>query len=318
MEIEKYIPRRINLDTSPEAIHRDGMRKFLPGDLLDAQNVRYYPTGRVRHIKGNSLRSYSLPSGVNTVIGCFNYEKFNTFIYHIHNSFGNHQMVEFNPQTEAFTVILQGPSLNYSLTYFVDQGKIIDDLHIFNDSLNPIRCVNIVIAKAGGYTAPYGYKITLAAKPPLVAPTFVIVTDGTILLNYITRDTWQFTYQFTFIDDRKSTYGPLSKLAYIRLEDKITDTTNNAIDVTVTIPTEILEVVKQVDVVFRAGNFGNYFIFATIKNPTLTSYTVRFTNNKKATPVSSVDQTRLFDAIPPVSEGLEIVKNRIFTPINDV
>jgi len=94
------------------------------------------------------------------------------------------------------------------------------------------------------------------------------------------------------------------------------DINKNAIDVTITIPAELIGIIKQVNVVYREGNLGLYNIFEQLRNPTLTSYTFRFDNNGKSMAVSDEDQTLLNDAIPSVTSAVEMIRNRLFCVLN--
>ncbi|HEY8971521.1 MAG TPA: hypothetical protein VIM64_20605 [Puia sp.] len=318
--IEKYIAKGINKDVAPDAIAQDGTgaRLFGPGDLLDAFNCRYFSNGSdfvVKSIKGNVNRFLSLPVGENHVIGAFKNERDNTIIYLVWNSNRVDRIIEFSLQTNTFSVVLSG-DLNFKRDKYIDQGGVIDGLLIWNDRVNPIRQISIQRAKDGFYATPYDINITLATVPPLVAPTCVLITDSSSSLNYIDSDTWQFAYRFIYHDDRITTFGPLSKSVYVRLIPDLSNNTKNAIDVTVTVPANLIGIVKNIDIIFRKGNTGAYFIWKTIQNVSLTTYTYRFKNNSKSESVPSDEQSRVYDYLPDVSRGLEIVKNRVFCMIN--
>lgn len=321
--IEKYNPNRINKDVAPHARFRNGDRMFLPGDLLDALNCRYKTSngamGVLEGTPGNLLKSFSLPAGTNQTIGRFVNTKYNTFIYFVWNSNLDHRVVEWDPQAGTFLTLLSGSSLGFSRDHLITQGGCIDDTVIFNDGLVMPREFDLVRARAGGYIAPYSkYQLSVATRPPLDSPAVSIVTDETFLFNNIAKTTFQFAHRFVYNNNKQSTFGPLSGVVWIRPTENPDDNTNNAIDVTVNFPIELTGIVKQIDIIFREGNTGNYFIFAEIKNPTEPTHTARFFNSGRSLPVSTDDQLRLYDYIPPVTKALEIVENRIFTPLNKV
>ena len=319
-EVEKYIAKRINKDVSPGGVQADGTRMMLPGELTDALNCRIDIDGVVRNIQGNVLSTYpDLGAGNNTVIGSFPYRKYNTIIAFIYNDMGNHRVFEWNPSTGVFVTLLQGSSLNFNVNHHVNSGGVLDDLLIWNDAFNLIRFININDAKNGLYVPPYSkYRLSLATQPPLVAPTITIETDPTILVNNIAKSTFQFAYNFLYTDNRESAYSPLSKLAWVRPYNEPDDPSKNVIAVGIEVPVELYGIIKQVNIVYREGNTGLYYTFATIKNPTgLGPYhTVRFNNNGKAMSVSDEDQTLLSDAIPTVSKSVELMRNRLFCVLN--
>src|SRR5688572_22791460 len=151
-EVEKYIAKRINKDASPAAVHGDGSRIILPGEMTDALNCRIGIDGIVKNIPGTVLSVYpDLPAGNNKVIGGFHYPKYNTIIVFLYNSLNNHRIFEWNAQTGVFTTLLSGSSLLFTATDYVTGGGVIDDLLIWNDGVNPIRFININHAKTGVY-----------------------------------------------------------------------------------------------------------------------------------------------------------------------
>lgn len=318
-EIEKYIAKRINKDFMPGAVQADGTRMMLPGELVDALNCRIGIDGVVKSVPGNILSVYSnLGAGDNKVIGAFEYQKNNTVICFVYNSLGNHRVFEWNAASDTFITLLEGSSLLFSLSNYVTGGGVLDDLLIWNDGLNPIRFININDAKNGLYVAPYSkYRLALATQPPLDPPTINIVTDLSVIINNIVKSTFQFAYNFIYTDNRESVYSPLSKLAWVRPYNEPDDNVNNGIDVTVTIPSYLLGIVKSINLVYREGNLGLYNIWEQIKNPDATSYTRRFFNNGKSIAVSAEDQNLLADSIPSVTKALEIIRNRIFCSLNN-
>lgn len=327
MQFEKYIPRRVVKDISPEAIAPGGERMLRPGDLIDAVNCRIYSSDGggnkfvIENVKGNSLLYFPLPSGTNKCVGHFLYNKYNSIIFFLYNSNGNHQIVQWNFDTQAFTVIL-GPdsSLAFDPDVKINQGGILDDIMIWNEPMiNPPRKINIARAKTGGYTAPYQeWVLTLISKPPLVKPTAVFASDSGFQFNYVSKDVWQFSYRFIYKDGDASVFSPLSLLMYWGTSLDITDLTNNVIDVTVTIPSELLPLLRTVEVAYRSGNIGNYFVFEQIQNPNQSSYTVRFRGIDTAIPVAPEDSLRLYDVIPPLVESLGLIKDRAFLSLNDL
>jgi phage tail protein X len=315
MQVEKYIPKRINLETAPEGIEVGGDRSFIPGDMIDAVCCRMFGHGAnnvLKSVKGNVLKNYPglSSSGTNKVIGTFHYEKENSLVYHIYNSLGNHQVVEYNPDTDTFTKLLEGAYLAYQSLKTIDQGGFVDDLHIWNDRVNPIRKFNLVRARTGFYLGDASKKILFGATPPLDIPTFAIATDNTQTLNFCSASNFQFTYNFIYLDNEESAFSPLSKLARGVLLPKVTTQTGNLINVTVTIPDYLIGLIKTVQVAYREGNAGEYFIFHNIENPTLTSYQVPFRNNDRKKGVPTVLQNKYYDRIPRRTDGFALIKNR--------
>lgn len=319
-EFEKYIPKKVVKDISPASVDAGGNRQLLPGDLTDAFNVRYYKRlNGSSNIKGNTIMSFALPAGTNIMIGSFQYTKKNSIVNHYWNSNGDHRVIEWNFDTQAFTVLLFGPSLNYDKDHLIVQGNIIDDFHIYNDGLNRPRKFNIARAKTGAYHEPYAeWELSLCARPPLDPPTFVYVSDGSFPFNYISKSIYQFSYQFIYLDGEESTFSPLSKLAYNGEIYDPTILTNNAIDVTLTVPSELLPLIRTVNVAYRESNDGNYFIFKQIQFPASPTLIARFTGNDITIAVGTSKQVQLYDRIPARTDALGFIENRLFIVLNDL
>jgi hypothetical protein len=316
-DIEKYVARRINKDVAPDAIHPNGDRKFLPGDLIDAVNCRIGIDGRVRNVWGNEEKQYlELPdSGENRVIGSLPYRKRNTLIYFIYNSDNHHRIVEFDPVTGEFFTLLQG-NIGFTEDSLIAQGGTIDDLLIWTDGIGPARKINIIRAKAGEYLEPFPGSY-LVAMPPRIPPTAVLVTDPSVIINRISEFNWQFTYQFGYEDNELSVFRPISKVVHGAYKPFVSSD-DNAIDVTIYIPSELVGIVKFVNVAVRKGNNGSFAIFKTIKNPATEEQTVRYTGYEALQEIAATDQTKSKDAISPVIKALELIENRLITTLNSV
>ena len=318
-DFEKYIPRRINKDVSPETL-KSGDRGFLPGDLKDALNVRYFNNGAdgvAKNIKGNVLKAYPElpPIGRNKVIGtCLN-KRDNTIIYFIWNQLQEHRVVEFSLDNQTFVTLLAGSSLPFDETKYIHGGTI-DDLLLWNDANYPICCISLSRARALGYIAPYTKAmLTLAVKPPMIPAIVTVETISGLLINRLAGETWQVTYRWVFKDDRKSAFAPLSTIAYIRAHIDPSDLNRNALLVTLNVPADIKPMIKAVDLATRQGNVGIYKIFKSIRTitDTITAY---FTNTETQEIVPTVEQSKIFDTIPERSECFELIDNRVFCPLN--
>ena len=318
-EYEKYIPRRINKDVSPETL-KGGDRGFLPGDLMDALNVRYFNNGAdgvAKNIKGNVLKDYPElpPIGRNKVIGTALNKRDNTIIYCIWNQLQEHRVVEYSLDTQTFVTLLAGNSLPFLENKYI-HGGCIDDLFLWNDATYPICCISLSRARTLGYIAPYTKAmLTLATKPPMIPAIVTVETLPGFVINRLAGETWQVTYRWVFKDDRKSAFAPLSTLAYIREHIDPSDLTRNALLVTLNVPADIKPMLKGVDVATRQGNVGLYKIFNSVRTITDT-ITIYFTNTETQEVVPTSEQSKIFDQIPERSECFELIDNRVFCPLN--
>lgn len=92
---------------------------IIENDYLRATNVRgSVNEGQtfsiVSNLKGNTLTSYTLPSGYNKVIGTYEDNFANTLIYYVYNSDGEHSILRFYPETNLIVRIAQDSVFGWS------------------------------------------------------------------------------------------------------------------------------------------------------------------------------------------------------------
>ena len=189
----------INSDTTPE----------LNKAFKNLYNVRILSgntdsAGAVTTVNGNTLVSFTLPSGTNKCIGyCEDklQQKGYAFIW---NSNTTHSIYEYNTKTNAITLVLQNrPSfdtnsvpLNFKENYLITSCKVVEidkDNHLLfwtDNYVNPAdatdynepKCMNIerailYITSSGtnkeGYTTPFNAHWIDRIKEPPPAPTYV-------------------------------------------------------------------------------------------------------------------------------------------------
>jgi len=100
------------------------------------------------------------------------------------------------------------------------------------------------------------HNFTLAALPPLIAPTAVYGSSSSVKINQLRGKTWQFTYRYIYFDYRKSTYAPPSLVPPPDKEESLLGvpnpdpTHNNRIDVSVNSGNEE---VRSIQVIARSS-----------------------------------------------------------------
>jgi hypothetical protein len=147
--IERIKVRGVNKDISPRGVDAGGNR-LLVNPATDAMNARYRTseTGdmeAVLNIPGTIGYDPGLPSGTNTVIGTFSDIQRARIIFFNYNSNGNHGIYTFNPETHAFTTLIQKAFLNFSINtrYRITGVGIAQDLLYWSDGTNPDRMINM-------------------------------------------------------------------------------------------------------------------------------------------------------------------------------
>lgn len=322
-EVEKYVPRRVITDISPGALYPGGDRMFLPGDMLDAQNARYKARngslGALESTPGTLLKNRSLPAGDNISLGGAWYEKRNRLVFAVWNSLGDHRVMEYDLSAGTFTTLLSGSSLNFSKDHYISHGGVIDGTWIFADGYNNARKLDIEKARNGEYYAPYSKAaLSLAAMPPPLPPFTTFYTDSGLGFNNVSSESWQFAIRYVYFDNSHSPFSPLSKLIPAKLKPSFSSAVDNTIVVSFNFPAEYASanLVKRVEVAYRKGNTGDYFIFEEIKNPPAGFPAVYFTNRHVSKAVSKDDELRYSDALAPVPPALGIVESRVFAVLD--
>ena len=100
------------------------------GDYRYALNIRNTSSdgdevGTVQNVQGNLLVSYSLPAGLNKVIGSCHHNADNTVYYFVWNNNGSHSILEYNSMNHNITQVLENAVLNFSRENLITHSKVI-------------------------------------------------------------------------------------------------------------------------------------------------------------------------------------------------
>jgi hypothetical protein len=147
--------------------------------------------GSVETVNGNTLVSFTLPLGLNTVIASTEYQLTKNNYYLVRNSLKNHSILEFNQVTNAVSIVFQDPILNFQITNLITGINVIardKDNHLLYWSdgwINPLdpndynepKKINIEKGKAfmrgdyiNGYKFPFDPEILFRIKQPPLCP----------------------------------------------------------------------------------------------------------------------------------------------------
>ena len=143
------------------------VRDIRVGDYFHALNFRNIFTengveGGGENISGNSLVSFTLPSGTNKCIGKLEDVASLTIIYFVWNSNGTHGIYRYYPNNSAtpIQVILQDSILNFGENDYINHTNVIGNLLYWTDGVNPQRKIDIDRANNTGKL--YDFKICVA------------------------------------------------------------------------------------------------------------------------------------------------------------
>ena len=169
-------------------------------------------------------------------------------------------------------------------------------------------------------------EIDVIAHPPLSAPTISYETSSTKKTNNLKGKLFQFAYRYVYLDYRKSTYSPTSKVI-IPVGGEMTGgqfnediTVNNRLDITVN--TGSPEVLRIEVVVRDSSDLSTWYKVDVIDVYNSEGEVVqewgddvdlKFYNNQLQVAVSTEDLLRPFDYVPLLAGCQEIIERSILT-----
>lgn len=264
----------------------------------------------LENVPSTTLRNNaSLPAGTNTCIGAFEDRTNNKIIYFIHNSNNNHGIWEFDPDDNSHTLILQSSVLDFSASNKIHSAGVIRTLLYWVDGDNIVRHIDKDNSPTGSI---FDKKLALNKPYPRLPPTVSKQTDGTYTTNNISSDSWQICARIIYKNNEYSLLSPYSELIPAEQTPKSSDTTNNYIEVNITLDSEVLTEAEKIQFIYTKNNSGFFFIFneQDIDSGDAT-YTVNFYNDKHPEALPSSD-IMVSTNIPIRSGNLAIKDDKVF------
>jgi hypothetical protein len=314
------------------------LRSRAQGSYDYALNI-HVSNASVKNIKGNTLVSFSLPSGTNKCIGSYESIEDNAVYYFIWNSNTKNGIYKYNVVANSISKVFpveedQDDILNFQQYGLITGVGFINGVLYWTDGINPQRSINVTDALT--YPTPYLEAfIDLIKIPPTKAlecdsfwvneaDTVVSYEDNKDEPNYMADRSFQFIYRYIRKDNEASVWSVRSKLIPTgysnERKNKILITIDNN---EVNDAERYSSVISFIEIAFRDGNSltnGDAQPFKLIKRipfPT-TSGAIEFDfRNDEAYPVIDTSETgKFFDSIPLTSQSLEIARSRIFLGAN--
>lgn len=280
------------------------------------------------NMKGNTLRSYSLPAGTNIVKGFVEDKEHKAGIHFIWNSNNNHCIVRFNSEDNSFTNILVNqaailPSWG-SWTGYVSAeiiGNEDDQYLIWCDGRAP-KMINTTLAIAGGF-----YNSTITAeeisfyKAPLLPGDGnynITATYGTSLTfnqNKIAGKIFQIAIRLLYYDNTFSVLSNYSEIA-VPQDNMVTgrvvnDQSVNQITFTFNIQNEPT-IIKKYQLLYRivdigGGSPGNWYIYDEYDYTSKGDKSVIFLNEKSIGTVAESEALRPYDYVPDKTNYVGVI-----------
>lgn len=288
----------------------------------------------ITNIVGNRLVNYTLPSGINKVIGAYGNETRNNLYYFVFNNSGNHSILEYDNTTRTTIKIFESKtdSGGVDILNFTENEKINSinvytrqssegDLLFFIDSLGRPTCLNILRFKAGQYTPVTRDIIDVAKRPPLATPYGVYASDTSKRANSLRNRLFRFKYRWLYDDFEKSTFSPISSII---IPDNILDetftnviTNNNIINISVnTGPKNVSKVELAVSIQNKTNEWSDFLSVDVIDVSALQDdldINFAFYNDGVYSTVDINESILDFDYVPDLAKAQELANGNVLT-----
>jgi hypothetical protein len=319
MVIRRQLTGKMDLETSPYLVGQ--------GDYSYANNMSSTVTdGSMKPIQGNRLADYTLPTGVNKVIGFKDDIIRDRAFYFVWNDQLKHSILIFNKTSRTIQKLIEDltDTGDVSILNFEDTKKILHIDILYRDEFEGdilSWCVSnaspkeLIINKVlnGDYGVLLEEYIEAGKRPPLDSPEVDYVNDNTRNVNSLRRKLFQFKYRWVYDDFSKSVWSPVSRMP---LPDGVTANAdldsdpinNNAIDLVVS--TGNIKV-RRIELAGRASlgkSWGDFFLVDSIDKDDLilsdnSVYTYRFFNDAVYPYVDINESNLLFDWMPRYADA---------------
>ncbi len=299
--------RRLNLTVHPHSLRADEysyLKNAVPVQSPGGEDLT------ITSVLGNTeIVNADLPVGNNVVIGELVDEPGRRTFYFVYNENLNHTIYVLNHNLTIQRV------LRSSLFGFVNGGfldaDIEGDVLVWTIGTEEIMKINVTKAIAGGTYTPTKEEITLIKRPPQLVLTGVSFNDtGYTGTNFIHGHYFQFYYRYVYEDSDVSVWSHISDIA----RPLSSETSHNAIQVTVPAGEVIPVTVKQVDFAVRVDAANEVSVYRSefpVAGVLPTNPHVFYNNIFLAT-VPDTESLKWVDAVPRTSQSLRIFRNRLW------
>lgn len=331
-EINKVFTGKLNSDDSDFLLPEN--------DYRDALNIRIKKnenSGRVERAKGNVLEAYR-DNPARVCIGTCEDVAEQSLIEFYFDPSGNHAIYRYYPDSKISKKLIEWEGLNFSINHPV-QALVLDRKLIWVDGLNEARMIRMnrpdLYADIGQLPEDTAQVLVSFQKP---APSFAPVVEQRFYepdygASYIKGKSLQFAYRLTYLDGEVSPLSPYSEVSHkstLFVENTtagrtVRDSGGDLHLVSVIHDDNVIYVrypevqyrdVARVDFLVRDSETASFVIYRSYEvnnnfrnNPvTLDLYQ----GNEGTIPLSSSEQSRLFDLIPVKPTSVSFCKGRIF------
>jgi len=306
----KLFNKGMNKDTDPRFLGQ--------GEYIDALNVMTsnYQDGAALSLT-NFPSIHRLSTLGYTILGLFKDEhEDKLYVFASNGTTG--RIYSYTLSTDALATVLTTTVLPWTTGTIIKAANITEDIILWTDGVNEIGMYDQNISY-GTLTADM---LTLAQVCPLTEPEITLLSDTNYKSNNITGKFFQFKYRFVFKNKMRSTFSPISNIAYSS-DDYFSpaymsgrDGLVNAIDLDLS-GGNANGLVEQIEIAARSGNDADFFLIKTIDaDGTFLGggdQTYRFYNEGLYNPIPLDESNQLFNDVPKIAQTLEFASNRVVT-----
>jgi hypothetical protein len=342
-------------DPQSSGLNGDDADFVLPtNQVVNGENVRWGSTdkgatGWVESVASNLLLSEVQPSVTFITIGSVTDTAKNRIYYFLYNQYTpDHKIMCWDDNLNRFYTVLLSTQVTGGLDFdknYPIQAWVVEDLLYWTDGNVSQKKINVESAIAlnqpgysGGavaYTTPIAQStITLIKRPPLIALTATLGTEGT-LPNLLAEFAGQFAWRYVYRDGEVSVFSPPTEMIPFRYFFNGNVDTRNKITLSVNLPATNGETIEQdvlvVELAVRYNNDPAYFIIKSWNkniateeseiaayNAGSSALSFDFYNSAKGDAVSVAESIKLADAVPITSKSGTVAGRRNFLANNVV
>ncbi len=297
------------------------------GQLIDGENISTTATtdssgGIITNVLGNKkMTNLGIVGGV--TIGSVSHISKNAVYFFVKGTNFDY-VIEWDKDTNATVIILQSTAttgvLKFNLNNKIDFANIIigtddSDLLAWTDNLNPLRIVNIAIAKTYAIDGFTSQEISVMkpapTEKPIITPTVSIDQSEA---NFLEDKYLSFAYRYKYQDGYYSAISAWSKYAFRpnpfeldfeTFENKGMVNSYNAVDISFN--TGARDVIG-IDLLFKESNSTDVNVIDRFNKEdegwgNSVTETIEFNNSKVYAKLPQKEYYRIFDNVPKTAEA---------------
>ncbi len=328
----------MDLDSSTSEIFPEDIvyayNMVVDGEVLsDAGNATNIPSTR-------EIFGYDLPAGINKCIGAERFETERIILAFIYNSFGYHQFIEYNYDTDLKTLLFTNKTdssgidvLPLTVANYINDIKLVDGrIVVFTDSNMEVGYINKERLKDGSYGTLTDDDWKLIKAQPLVPPTVVYNDDAGRSVNLLKTKLFRAREQFVYLDEEPSAWSSISKREVPEKESTTSVgedvTKNNNLIITVKIGTDR---VKDINIAASYALYDWFIVKSVTRAYVLTlpstidvengiyeaydsangTYSFAFYNDGSYVNIAPTETDLEYDRVPRKAESLEVTESQI-------